>query len=231
MIIKGLQKLTLLDFPGRIACTVFTYGCNFRCPFCHNASLVISDRYADGEYTEEEIFDFLEKRRGRLQGVCVSGGEPTLMPDLSDFIRRIKSLGYAVKLDTNGYRPEVLKALIDEGLIDYVAMDIKSSREGYGKAIGLADADVSRVERSLNILKEGSVPYELRTTVVKELHTAKELEDIGRWLAGEEKYFLQSFIDSGDVIGEGYSAYSPEQMRELLAIVRQWVPSAELRGI
>ena len=231
MIIKGLQKLTLLDFPGRIACTVFTYGCNFRCPFCHNASLVISDRYADGEYTEEEIFDFLEKRRGRLQGVCVSGGEPTLMPDLSDFIRRIKSMGYAVKLDTNGYRPEVLKALIDEGLIDYVAMDIKSSREGYGKAIGLADADVSRVERSLNILKEGSVPYELRTTVVKELHTPSELEDIGRWLAGEEKYFLQSFIDSGDVIGEGYSAYSPEQMRELLAIVRQWVPSAELRGI
>ena len=231
MIIKGLQKLTLLDFPGRIACTVFTYGCNFRCPFCHNASLVISDRYADGEYTEEEIFDFLEKRRGRLQGVCVSGGEPTLMPDLSDFIRRIKSMGYAVKLDTNGYRPEVLKALIDEGLIDYVAMDIKSSREGYGKAIGLVDADVSRVERSLNILKEGSVPYELRTTVVKELHSAKELEDIGRWLAGEQRYFLQSFIDSGDVIGEGYSAYSPEQMRELLAIVRQWVPSAELRGI
>lgn len=231
MIIKGLQKLTLLDFPGRIACTVFTYGCNFRCPFCHNASLVVADRYADGEYTEEEIFDFLEKRRGRLQGVCVSGGEPTLMPDLADFIRRIKSMGYAVKLDTNGYRPEVLKALIDEGLIDYVAMDIKSSREDYGRAIGLADADVSRVERSLNILKEGSVPYELRTTVVKELHTASELEDIGRWLAGEKKYFLQSFIDSGDVIGEGYSAYSPEQMRELLAVVRQWVPSAELRGI
>ena len=231
MIIKGLQKLTLLDFPGKIACTVFTYGCNFRCPFCHNASLVVSDRYADGEYTEEEIFDFLEKRRGRLQGVCVSGGEPTLMPDLEDFIRRIKDMGYAVKLDTNGYRPEVLKALVDKGLLDYVAMDIKSSREGYGKAIGLAEADVSRVERSLNILKEGSVPYELRTTVVRELHTAKELEDIGRWLAGEQRYFLQSFIDSGDVIGEGYSAYSPEQMRELLAIVKQWVPSAELRGI
>jgi pyruvate formate lyase activating enzyme len=229
MLIKGLQKLTLLDFPGRIACTVFTFGCNFRCPFCHNASLVLKERDLGGEYTEAEIFSFLQKRRGMLEGVCISGGEPTLMPDLEPFIRRVRELGYAVKLDTNGYRPEVLRHLTDGGLIDYVAMDIKNCREKYAATVGIPDFDIGRIDESLRILKEGKVPYELRTTVVRELHSEEDMRAIGRWLGDVPAYYLQGYEDSGDVLGEGYSAYTPEEMRSLLAAVRDCTPSAKLR--
>ena len=152
MIIKGLQKLTLLDFPGRVACTLFTDGCNFRCPFCHNASLVLADRKRDEAIGEEELFSFLKDRRGILTGVCVTGGEPTLMPDLADFLQKIKDMGYAVKLDTNGYRPEVLESLISGGLVDYVAMDIKNSRESYARTVGLDKFDIGKIERSTELL-------------------------------------------------------------------------------
>lgn len=227
MIIKGIQKLTLLDFPGRVACTVFTAGCNFRCPFCHNASLVLGG--SDGFINENEIFAFLEARRGRLSGICISGGEPTLQPDLARFIRRVKGLGYAVKLDTNGYRPEVLRELLSEGLLDYVAMDIKTSRERYSAVAGV-EVDVSKIEESAALLMSSGVPYEFRTTVVRELHSAEDFPEIGNWLSGAEKFYLQSFVDSGDVISDGLNGYDKKDLQELLNLLKVKIPSAKIRG-
>ena len=228
MILKGLQKLTLLDFPGKMAATVFTGGCNFRCPFCHNASLVIPDKFGES-IAEEEFFSFLNKRRGILEGVCVSGGEPTLQPDLTDFIERIKGLGFLVKLDTNGTEPEVLKRLIDRGLIDYVAMDIKSSKDGYGRAIGIDGYNTEKIEKSAEILKKSKVDFEFRTTVVRELHNEKDFEEMGKWLSGDEKFFLQTFIDSGDLIGEGYTAHSEEDMKRFAEILKKYIPNSTIR--
>ena len=228
-LLKGLQKLTLLDFPGKMAATVFTGGCNFRCPFCHNGSLVIPERFGE-TLPEEEFFAFLNKRRGILEGVCVSGGEPTLYPDLPEFIKKIRSLGFLVKLDTNGSRPDLLEKLIDEGLADYVAMDIKSSREGYSRAVGIEDFDTSDIEKSVEILKKCKVDFEFRITVVKELHSAEDFEQIGQWLRGDSKIFLQTFIDSGDLIGSGYSAHSEEDMKRFVEILKKYMPNAALRG-
>jgi len=229
MIIKGLQKLTLLDYPEKMACTVFTAGCNFRCPFCHNASLVLRSGEG-GEITEEEFFDFLSKRVGMLEGVCITGGEPTLMPDLEDFIRKIKALGYAVKLDTNGYKPDVLKRLVEASLIDYVAMDIKNSKESYKKTVGLDKLDMSKIEESAAYLMSSEIPFEFRTTVVKELHTEEDFKKIGEWLRGSERYFLQGFIDSGDLICEGLSGYDKKDLTDLLNVLRAYVPNAQIRG-
>jgi len=230
MIIKGLQKLTLLDFPEKMACTVFTYGCNFRCPFCHNASLVLSDRAFEECIDEEEFFAFLEARKGRLEGVCVTGGEPTLMPDLEEFIRRIKNLGFAVKLDTNGYRPQVLRSLIEKGLLDYVAMDIKNSPDSYGKTVGIENFDVSPILESAALLMEGKVPFEFRTTVVRQLHTSEDFEKIGLWLKGSEKYFLQGFEDSGDLICDGLDGYDKNELTDLLNVLKRNIPNAQIRG-
>ena len=248
MIIKGLQKLTLLDFPGRMACTIFTAGCNFRCPFCHNASLVLgdrgdriteSDRIPESEIIpEEEIFAFLESRRGRLTGVCITGGEPTLMPDLEDFIRRIRSMGYLVKLDTNGYRPDVLERLMTEGLVDYVAMDIKNCRESYARTVGLDLIDIGRVERSVELLMGAkaderipdSFDFEFRTTVVKELHTEEDFRKLGEWLGGEEKYFIQPFVDSGDLIEGGLNGYDKNYLTYLVNMLKVKIPNTVLRG-
>ena len=230
MLIKGLQKLTLLDFPERMACTVFTFGCNFRCPFCHNASLVLADRADDTAIPEEEFFSFLQKRRGILEGVCITGGEPTLMPDLPDFIRRIRAMGYAVKLDTNGYRPDVLKALVAEGLLDYVAMDVKNSLPCYGVTVGIPSLRTAPIEESMDFLLEGRIPFEFRTTLVKGLHTPESVADMGRRLAGDERFFLQTFEDSGDLIGEGLSAFDRNETESLLAVLRAYVPNAQIRG-
>ena len=230
MLIKGLQKLTLLDFPEKMACTVFTFGCNLRCPFCHNASLVLADRADDTAISEEEFFSFLQKRRGILEGVCVTGGEPTLMPDLPDFIRRIRAMGYAVKLDTNGYRPDVLKALVAEGLLDYVAMDVKNSLRLYPKTTGIPGLNTALIEESMDFLMEGHIPFEFRTTLVRGLHTPESVADMGRRLAGEERFFLQSFEDSGDLIGEGLSAFDRAETESLLTLLRAYVPNAQIRG-
>ncbi len=231
MKLGGLQKLTLLDFPGHTACTVFTKGCNFRCPFCHNASLVLSDRGECDDVSEEEFFSFLEKRRGILEGVAVTGGEPTLQKDLKEFLGKIKKMGFAVKLDTNGYEPGILSELIAEGLVDYVAMDIKSSPAGYSKAVGKKDFDIGRIEKSINILKSSPIPFEFRTTAVKGLHTAGDFLAIGKWLGNVENYFIQQFVDSGDLIENGYSAFSKEEMTALLTMARVGTPSSKLRGI
>ncbi len=230
MLIKGLQKLTLLDFPDKMACIVFTGGCNFRCPFCHNASLVLPERMDDSRVSEEEFFTFLESRRGILEGVCVTGGEPTLMPDLFPFLVRIKDMGFAVKLDTNGTRPAVLAAAAEAGLLDYVAMDIKNSLARYGETVGLADFDTAPVEESIRYLLTGHVPYEFRTTLVKGLHTPADMESIGRLITGAERYFLQTFTDSGDLVGTCLGAFSPAETGELLTAVRAYVPNAQIRG-
>ncbi len=229
MEIKGLQKLTLLDFPERTACTVFLGGCNLRCPFCHNASLVLPEKFGES-MPEDEFFAFLESRRGKLEGVCVSGGEPTLSPELFDFISRIKNMGFLVKLDTNGTNPRILRELIENRLVDYVAMDIKSSKEGYSSAVGISGFDTARVCESIAILRENLVDFEFRTTVVRGIHTAEDIENIAKWLAGGEKYFLQSFEDSGDILGDGYSAYFEAEMKQILNRVREFIPLAQIRN-
>ena len=229
--ISGLQKLTLLDFPGYVACTVFTNGCNMRCPFCHNASLVVRADVQE-EYNMEELFSFLKKRTGLLEGVAITGGEPTLYSGLDDFIKRVRELGYKVKLDTNGTRPSILKSLIDDNLLDYVAMDIKNCREKYGKTIGLGDSfDLSPIEESKNILMSGKVDFEFRTTVANPLHQKDDFYKIGEWLQGNEKYFLQQFKDSGDIIGNQISAYSEAEMEEFINILKSFVPNAQIRGV
>ena len=214
MLIDGLQKLTLLDFP---------------CPFCHNASLVEGGE--NEHISVEEILNFLKKRQGILDGVAITGGEPLLQQDIKDFIKSVRSYGFLVKLDTNGSYPEKLKELIDEGLVDYVAVDIKNSPEKYAKTIGVENFDLTPIQKTIDILKQGKVDYEFRTTVVKELHEAEDFEKIGKWLEGTKKYFLQQFVDSGDLLSEGMSAHDEDAMRDFLDIVQQYIPEAELRGI
>ncbi len=229
MLLKGLQKLTLLDYPGRMACTVFTGGCNFRCPFCHNASLVVPTRQDDYEISEDDFFAFLESRKNKLSGVCITGGEPTLMPDIARFIGRIKEMGFSVKLDTNGYRPEVLESLVESGLIDYVAMDIKTCAERYPTVAGV-DIDIDKIKRSAAFLMKGKIPFEFRTTIVKELHGKDDMKKIGEWLAGDESFFLQGFIDSGDVICDGLNGYDKKDLTDLLNVLKRYIPNAQIRG-
>lgn len=227
MNIQGFQKLTLLDYPGRAACTVFTGGCNLRCPFCHNADLVRTP--IAGPNLTDEVLTYLMRRQGILDGVCITGGEPLLQPDLADFIRQIKELGYAVKLDTNGALPDRLAALLDTGLVDYVAMDVKSSPAGYAAAAGV-DTDWTVFDRSIRILQESGVPHEFRTTAVGGLHTPEDFAAIGRWLSGASAYYIQRFVDSGRLLGEGFSPFSIEEMEHLLTVVREHIPTAQLRG-
>ena len=230
MIIQGLQKLTLLDYPGHVACTVFTAGCNLRCPFCHNAGLVTHIDKSNS-ISEDEFFSFLKKRQGILDGVCVSGGEPLLMPDIIPFIEKIRALGFSVKLDTNGTFFDRLSEIIEKGIVDYVAMDIKNSMEKYPMTAGCDSVDIESVKKSVELLESSKTDHEFRTTVVRELHTEDDMKKIGEWLRGTKKYFLQGFIDSGDLIGQNYSAYSPAEMAKMLDIIRLSVPSASLRGI
>ncbi len=229
MIIKGFQKLTLLDFPGKTACTVFTGGCNFRCPFCHNALLVTE--MDDYEYTEKEIFDHLELRKKVLDGVAVTGGEPLLQKDIERFLYEIKEKGFAVKLDTNGSYPEKLAGILELGLADYVAMDIKNCKERYAETIGLKSFDIASVEESLSILKNSGVDYELRTTVTENFHTVEDMEKLSLWIKGTEKYFLQNFVDSGNLIDNACRGVSKDKMKEIAEVVKKNVPNVQLRGL
>lgn len=225
MLIGGLQRMTLLDYAGKVACIVFTYGCNFRCPYCHNAPLVTD---APALVGEEELFDFLERRRGLLDGVVISGGEPTLHKDIIPFLGKIKALGYSVKLDTNGTAPDLLFEIISLGLCDYVAMDIKNSREKYPLSVG-CEVDIKAIEKSVSLLLEGRVDYEFRTTVTRELHSMEDIRAIGEWIRGAERYFLQTFVDSGALVGEGMSAYSTEEMNLFADAVRDFVSAVSVR--
>lgn len=229
MFIKGFQKLTLLDFPGRTACTVFTGGCNFRCPFCHNALLVTD--MDDAQYTEEEIFDHLEKRKKVLDGVAITGGEPLLQKDIERFLYEIKEKGYAVKLDTNGSFPEKLSGILQLGLADYVAMDIKNCKERYAETIGLKSFDLAPVEESIELLRNSGVDYEFRTTITQNFHTVEDMESLAKWIEGTPKYFLQNFVDSGSLIDSACKGVSKAEMNEMLEKVRLYIPNAQLRGI
>ena len=236
MLILGLNKTTLLDYPGRVAATLFTGGCNFRCPYCHNRDIVRKNQTIV-PYDETELFAFLTKRRRVLTGVCITGGEPTLHPDLPDLIRRIRELGYCVKLDTNGSNPHILEMLIDDGLIDYCAMDIKNSPEKYGHTIGLDEQaasafDLSAIQASVKLLMtQQSIPYEFRTTIVKELHDKEDVLAIAQWIAGADAYFLQSYTDSEGVLCPGFHAHSAETLQSFAGLCKPFVPNTALRGV
>lgn len=231
MLISGLQKLTLLDYPGKVACTVFTGGCNFRCPFCHNAPLVLPERIAQ-DTSEEEVLRFLQKRQGVLDGVAVTGGEPLLHKEIGSFLEKVKSLGYKIKLDTNGSFPDRLIALVSAGLVDRVAMDIKNAPELYTKTAGVEGLDLHAVERSKDFLLSGTIDYEFRTTAVKGLHTEESITGAAAWIAGAKEYYLQQFKDSGNVLQiAGLSAFDECEMRALCRAAARYVPSVEIRGL
>lgn len=229
MVIHGLQKMTLLDYPGKVACTVFLGWCDFRCPFCHNWELI--DGSAPAELDDNKLLSFLEKRRGILEGVAITGGEPMLNKDLPDLLRRIKALGYPVKVDTNGNHPEMLKAVLDEGLVDYVAMDVKNSLDKYALTIGLDSFDTSNIQESIRLIMGSGTDYEFRTTVVEQLHDENSFKGIGELISGARRYYLQKFTDRDTVPFEGLSAPADDKMREYAEIIRPFVQSAELRGI
>lgn len=229
MLILGLQKTTLLDYPGHLACTIFTGGCDLRCPFCHNKDLVfVSDSCS--RISEEEIFSFLEKRKNTLQGVCITGGEPTLQKALPDFIKKIKALGLSVKLDTNGFHPEVLDSLICNNLIDYVAIDIKNSPEKYDITVGVP-CDIDKLNQSINILKNSNLDYEFRTTIVKEFHTAADIVTISKWISFAPHFYLQSFKDSGNIIGNNLHAHDEATLNQFYELALKYNPNIKIRGV
>ncbi len=229
MIFHGFQKMTLLDYPGKVACTLFTAGCNFRCPFCHNASLVFGG--GDERYPDTEILSYLKKRRGMLEGVAVTGGEPTLDPGLAGFLREVKALGYPVKLDTNGTAPALLRSLVEEGLVDYVAMDVKNRKEKYAATVGLPSLDMSAIMTSVGYLLSGPVDYEFRTTLVRKFHTAEDIAAAAEWIAGAKRYYLQNFVDSGMLIDPAMTGIGKEETLRMLEAARVFIPSAEVRGL
>ena len=234
MLISGLQKLTLLDYPGKVACTVFTPGCNLRCPFCHNAPLVLPELagQCDGAISEDELLLFLRKRQGVLDGVAVTGGEPLLHKDLPSFLEKVRALGFMIKLDTNGTFPERLMDVVSAGLVDRVAMDIKNSPELYAKTVGLDTLDLGAIERSKDFLLSGTVDYEFRTTVVRGLHTRESIVGAAQWIAGAKEYYLQQFKDSGQIIAiDGLSTYDEKEMHSLAEAAAQYVPSVQVRGV
>lgn len=227
MNIQGFQKMTLLDFPGRVACTVFAGGCNLRCPFCHNGGLVKTPM--EHGNMEDTVLEYLARRRGVLDGVCLTGGEPLLQPDLEAFLLRLRQMGYQIKLDTNGALPHRLGEILQKGLVDYVAMDVKSSPLGYAAATG-SDLPTELFAESMALIRGSGIAYEFRTTAVKGIHVENDFCEIGKWLKAEDPYFIQAFVDSGNLLGMGCSAFSEEEMQALLAAVKPYLPKAVLRG-
>lgn len=230
MVFYGLQKMTLLDFPGKVAATLFTGGCNFRCPFCHNATLV-TGLSESATFEEEEILAFLKGRKGLLDGVAVTGGEPLLQKQLPAFLRRVREMGYAVKLDTNGSFPDALEQVLADNLVDYVAMDIKNSPAEYGRTVGIEPFDLAPIEKSISILRRGAADYEFRTTVVKEFHTVESVAEAARWIQGAPRLFLQNFVDSGNLISPGLSAVDKDTLFEMKKAAEAFIPSVSLRGV
>ena len=227
--IQGLQKLTLLDWPGKVACTVFLGGCDFHCPFCHNGELVAGP-FPDS-ICEKEFLAYLERRQGLLDGVCVTGGEPLLRTDLADLLKKIKALEFPVKLDTNGSHPVALRDLWERGLIDYVAMDLKNSPERYAETVGMPCLDLGPIRESVVWLLEDHVDYEFRTTVVREFHNSEDFLAMAEWIAGAKRYFLQSFVNRETVLHPGLTAWGKKDLERFAAIVRPFVPAVQLRGI
>ena len=232
--ICGLQKMTLLDYPGKIACTVFLGGCNFRCPFCHNSELFMGK--PEKLMEDEDFFAFLKSRKGLLDGVCVSGGEPTLYKHLPDFLAKIKELGFLVKLDTNGSNPQMVKELAEKNLVDYIAMDVKNSPAMYAQTVGLEKIDLAPIEESLRFLIGGEVDYELRTTLVSQLHNGASIQDMGRWLGSlvtglkPKKLFLQSFVDRDTVLFAGLTPPESETTAEFAKILAPFAGTVTIRN-
>lgn len=227
MQIGGFQKMTMLDYPGKVACTIFTYGCNFRCPFCHNATLVIDEASL---FDKEEILSYIYKRKGLLDGVVVTGGEPLLQSDIIDFLKELRQTGLLIKLDTNGSFPEKLKEIIDLGLVDYVAMDIKNSKEKYNLTTGVKIA-IEKIEKSVKLLMENRVDYEFRTTVVSQMHETEDFEKIAKWLKGAKRLFLQPFKDSENLIGNNLSSHTPQALEGFKSILNKTINQVEIRGL
>lgn len=231
MRISGLQKLTLLDYPGKVACTIFTGGCNFRCPFCHNASLVLPEELPE-DMTEEEILRFLKTRQGVLDGVAITGGEPLLYDGTVDLLRKIRDLGFAIKLDSNGSFPERLRTVVEEKLADRIAMDIKNDPAKYGETAGVPGLNMGPITESKEFLMECGIEYEFRTTVVKGIHTEESIRKAAEWIRGAKEYYLQQYVDSGNVLApQGLGAFSAEEMNRLRDCARESVPAAQLRGV
>lgn len=229
MEIQGLQKMTLLDYPGKVACTVFLGGCDLRCPFCHNGELVEGE--APAALDDGELTAFLQKRQGLLDGVCVTGGEPLLRPGLPGLLDGIKNLGFPVKLDTNGNHPDRLVRLWEQGLVDYVAMDVKNSPERYPETVGVPGLDLTPVRDSVAWLLEGHVEYEFRTTAVRQLHDAASFQAIGRWLQGARRYYIQNFVDRDTVLRAGLSGFEKAELEAFASLVRPFVERVEVRGV
>ena len=230
MTISGMQKLTLLDYPGITACLIFTQGCNFRCPFCHNSDLLEDDIKTE-IVEEEEVFKYLKKRQGVLDGVCISGGEPLLQPDIESFITKVKDMGFKVKLDTNGSSPSRLKRLLDKGLLDYVAMDIKNDFLDYDKTSGIQMINIENIKRSISILEESGVEHEFRTTIVKELHNLLGLEEICKYLGPNSKYYIQNYKDCDTVLKKGLSGFNTEELVSIQNKLKLTNPNVVVRGI
>ena len=229
MRICGLQKLSMVDYPGKLAATVFTGGCNLRCPFCHNA-LLVTRLGESPTITEEEVLSFLSGRKGLLDAMVLSGGEPLMHPDAIDFLEKVRKLGFAIKVDTNGCYPDALKAILDRGLADYVAMDIKNCPEKYAETVGIPGFSPENVEKSLSLLRSSGIPYELRTTVVRQFHTPEDLDAIGRWLGDTPAYYLQNFKDSGNLIQSGLSGFSSEELQHLANSAQKHLKTVMIRG-
>ena len=229
MIIDGLQKLTLLDYPGKVACLIFTKGCNFRCPFCHNAPLVI-DKSSAANISEEEVFEYLNKRKNILDGVVITGGEPLLQKDIKEFIVKVKSYGYMVKLDTNGTNPKLLDELIKEGIIDYVAMDVKNTFEKYNITSGCKNVDLDKIRESIDLLKNSKIDHEFRTTIVKEFHDISDLEKIMSYVEGS-KYFIQNYVDSENVIQKGLHGFSKDELITINEQLQKKFCDFKIRGL
>lgn len=230
MTISGMEKLTLLDYPDNMACLIFTQGCNFRCPFCHNRNLLM-DTNNDGVIDEEEVLNYLKKRKGLVEGICISGGEPLLQRDIEGFITKIKDIGVKVKLDTNGSNPNKLKELIDKGLVDYVAMDIKNDFSNYGKTSGVENINIDNIKKSIAILENSNINYEFRTTVVKELHNVTQLEHICEYIGPEAKYYIQNYRDCANVLQTGLNGFDNEELVNITDILKSKYPNVMVRGI
>ncbi|NLL00085.1 MAG: anaerobic ribonucleoside-triphosphate reductase activating protein [Clostridiales bacterium] len=230
MNIHGFNKSTLLDYPKHLAATLFVGSCNMRCPFCHNASLVLRPS-SQPIITEEEILAYLTKRKNILEGVCITGGEPSLYPELPIFISKIKNLGFKVKLDTNGTNPAMIKELIDKNQIDYVAMDIKNSLDKYKLTAGNKDISIDKIKESVSLLLSGVVEYEFRTTIINELHTEDDIKAIGEWIKGAKAYYLQAYKDSDDVISPGFTAPPKDALLTYKELLSNYVEHVDIRGI
>lgn len=228
MNICGYQKTTLLDYPGHVAATIFTGGCNFRCPFCHNSDLLLNPSTI---ISEEEIFTFLKKRKNILSGICITGGEPTLQPDLIEFIEKVRSLGYKIKLDTNGYRPQTISELLNKNLLDYIAMDIKAGYSNYVNVCGFSNLNIETIKESISMIENSRIDYEFRTTIVKELHTEQDFQEISEMLSPKSSYYIQSFKDSGNILTPGLSSCNMDTLNYYLSIVKEKIPNSSLRGI